>query len=284
MEEKDYKIVIGIFDTISKAVRDGISSNSKGDKPLGVGIYTDEYCKEHLFTTPMKPLEHRMEIAQGFSGVAFTFPVDNMHQADIEKAADEAYKAYMEEQQKAEKSKKYKVGFLIGSFDLFHAGHLENICMAKEMCEHLYVVVKTDERIFDRKNKYPIQNTTERAEILKALDPVEGVTFYDIDSTRSDVINDIIERFNADFPGQTLEESEMVAIFGEDLKEKEEQRKADGDWGEVSVVITPRPKEKMRTVSSSAYQRKIKEQGGLVSAEMSEARGLQTEVGGLEFE
>ncbi len=284
MEEKDYKIVIGIFDTISKAVRDGISNNSKGDKPLGVGIYTDEYCKEHLFTTPMKPLEHRMEIAQGFSGVAFTFPVDSMHQADMEKVADEAYKAYMEEQQKSEKSKKYKVGFLIGSFDLFHTGHLENIYMAKEMCEYLYAVVKTDERIWDRKHKQPIQNTTERAEILNALDPVKGVVFYDIDSTRADVIKDIITQFEADFPGQTLKESEMAAIFGEDLKNKEEQRKADGDWGEVSVVITPRPKEKMKTVSSSAYQKKIKEQGGLESAEMSEERSLKTEADGLELE
>ena len=57
----------------------------------------------------------------------------------------------MEENKKREEAKKYKVGFVIGSFDVFHAGHLENLTLAKEMCEKLVVVLKTDERI--QKNK-----------------------------------------------------------------------------------------------------------------------------------
>lgn len=274
MSEKDYKLIIGIFDTISKEIRNRVLNKSEEGKPLGVGVYTDECCDTKLYTYPMKSLDHRMQIAQGLSGVAFTFPVDSLQPNEIEKAAEVAYEKYLNEVKQKEEAKKYKAGFVIGSFDLLHAGHIENINLASTFCEDLYVVVKTDERIFDRKKKHSIQNTTERAEILRALKQVKGVVFYDLDSNRDDVIRNIIDQYQKDHPGETIEQKDLVAIFGEDLKEKEEKRKRDGDWGEVNIEITPRYKEKMKKISSSVYKKIIQETGGLQNYEKRELDGL----------
>lgn len=274
MEIKKYNTVIGIFDTITKDIRDNILKYSEGDKPLGVGVYTDNCCDTKLYTHPMKSLEHRRQIAEGLAGVSFTFSVDSLNSDDISKASEEAYKNYLQQIKEEMEAKKYKAGFLIGSFDLLHAGHIENINLASKVCENLYVVVKTDERIFNRKNKYPIQNTTERAEILRALKQVKGVLFYDLDSDRNDVIKNVIYQYKKDFPGDKINESDIVAIFGEDLKEKEEKRKNEGAWGDVNIAFTPRSKEKMEQISSSVYQRILKETGGLKRYVESETLGL----------
>lgn len=189
---------------------------------------------------------------------------------DVEKAAEKAYRDYQKEIKVLEAAKKYKVGFVIGSFDLLHAGHIENINLASEICDRLYVVVKTDERIFDRKHKWPTQNTTERAEILKSLKQVRGVLFYDLDSDRDDIVESIIEQHKRDFPEETIEPKDLVAIFGEDLREKEEERKRNGDWGDVNIEFTPRSKEKMQRISSSVYKKIVEETGGLEGYEKRE--------------
>lgn len=164
------------------------------------------------------------------------------------------------------KKEEFKAGIVIGSYDLLHAGHIENIKLASEFCERLYAVVKTDERILANKNKIPMQNTTERANNVKLLKSVSGVTYMDLDSTREDIVKDVIEMYKEE-TGKEISESEIVAVFGEDLKEKEEIHKK--EWGDVSLRFTSRPVEKMKKVSSSSYQKKIKEAGGI---EMYEAR------------
>lgn len=277
-KEKPYKIVVGIFDTITKDIRDSIKTNCENSKPLGVGVYTDECCETSLYTHPLKPTIHRLQIAEGLNGVIFTFPVDSILPADIEREAAIAYQNYLEEIKQIEGLKKYKAGFVIGSFDLLHAGHIENINLASAMCKDLYVVVKTDERIFDRKKKQPVQNTTERAAVLMSLKQVKGVLFYDLDSNRRDVIQNVIAQYEEDHPGEILEEKDIVAIFGEDLKEKEEERKRRGDWGDVNIEITPRPADKMRTVSSSSYKRTMETNGGLASYEKRESESLIDET------
>lgn len=273
-DEKDYITVWGIFDTISKEVRNSISKCAESGKTLGIGVYSDECCDTKLFTHPDKPLEHRMQIAQGLSGVTFVFPVDSLNDYENEKAAEIAYREYLNHKDSLNKSKKYKVGFVIGSFDVLHPGHIENINLSSEICEILYAVVKTDERVFDRKNKYPIQNTTERAANLRALKNVDGVLFYDLDSTRVDIVRSVISQFKKEHPTETIEEKDLVAIFGDDLKEKEEQRKRNGDWGEVNIEFTPRPEEKMKVMSSSVYQALIRQRGGIARYESEERKHL----------
>ena len=162
-KEKEYNVITGIFDVITKGIRKSVLERSLDGKPLGVGVYTDEYCELTDFSKPMKSVEHRMEIAQGLTGVAFTFISNSRVFSEYEEVADVAYKEYMERVKQEQAPKPYKAGFVIGSFDLLHSGHLQNIELASEMCDELYVVVKTDERIRDKKHKDPVQNTAQRA-------------------------------------------------------------------------------------------------------------------------
>lgn len=72
-------------------------------------------------------------------------------------------------------SKKYKVGYTTGVFDLFHIGHLNIIKKAKEQCEYLIVGVSTDENVKSYKKKSPLIPFEERIAIVEAIKYVDEV-------------------------------------------------------------------------------------------------------------
>lgn len=72
-------------------------------------------------------------------------------------------------------SKRYKIGYTTGVYDLFHIGHLNLLKSAKEQCDYLIVGVTTDELCFKRKNKYPIIPESERMAIVAELRCVDRV-------------------------------------------------------------------------------------------------------------
>lgn len=72
-------------------------------------------------------------------------------------------------------SKKYKVGYTSGVYDMFHIGHLNILSRAKELCDVLIVGVTTDELCYRRKNKYPIINENDRMSIVAAIKYVDKV-------------------------------------------------------------------------------------------------------------
>ena len=89
--------------------------------------------------------------------------------------------------------KKYKIGYTTGVFDLFHIGHLNILRRAKEQCEHLIVVVTSDELCFARKNKYPVVSLSERMAIVGAIRYVDEVVIQnDMDKLAS------VKKYNAD--------------------------------------------------------------------------------------
>lgn len=252
-EKKEFHYTIGIYDTICKFIREKTREKADEEGAYGIGVMTDELCEQKYMTHPLKDIEQRMAIARGLDGVDFVFAVD-----DLEKTQEIAQKAYLEyKQQEEEKKKKrqFKAGFVIGSFDLFHPGHLENIEIAREYCERLFVVLKTDERIIKNKGKIPQQSTAERSAILKSLRQIDDVLYMDIDSTREDVVQDILKAC----PG--IERTDIVGLFGSDLKSKETDHKE--EWGGIEIIFTDRDPKKMETVSSSYYQKEVDENGGL---------------------
>lgn len=70
---------------------------------------------------------------------------------------------------------KYKIGFIQGTFDLFHIGHLNLIERAKSNCEYLIVGVNTDELVENYKHKTPVICEEERIRIIGALKAVDKV-------------------------------------------------------------------------------------------------------------
>jgi len=64
---------------------------------------------------------------------------------------------------------RFKTGYVPGTFDLFHVGHLNIIKKAKAMCDFLICTVSTDEAVFAHKNKLPVVPFDERIEIVKAI-------------------------------------------------------------------------------------------------------------------
>ncbi len=71
--------------------------------------------------------------------------------------------------------KKYKVGFTVGTFDMFHVGHLNLLRQAKEYCEHLIVGVHSDEWVMHCKNRATVIPYEQRAEIVAAIRYVDEV-------------------------------------------------------------------------------------------------------------
>lgn len=72
-------------------------------------------------------------------------------------------------------TKKYKIGYTTGVYDMFHIGHLNILKRAKEQCEYLIVGVSTDELVQNYKHKTPIIPFEERAAIVGAIKYVDEV-------------------------------------------------------------------------------------------------------------
>lgn len=71
--------------------------------------------------------------------------------------------------------KKYKKGFTVGTFDMFHVGHLNMVREAKKYCEHLIVGVHSDEWVMHCKSRPIVIPYEDRAEIVAAIRYVDEV-------------------------------------------------------------------------------------------------------------
>ena len=89
-----------------------------------------------------------------------------------EKIKDRAWlKNFVQEKQKEGKV----VGFTSGAFDLVHAGHIDYLQKAKELCDYLIVAINTDESI----KRYKEMNRYNVVEIEPCGDYKLRVTFAD---------------------------------------------------------------------------------------------------------
>ena len=77
--------------------------------------------------------------------------------------------------------KPYKIGLLMGVFDLFHIGHLNLLKNAKGMCDKLIVGVTVDELVA-YKGKHAMIPFEDRIEIVRSIKYVDAaVPQYDMD-------------------------------------------------------------------------------------------------------
>lgn len=103
-------------------------------------------------------------------------------------------------------TKKYKIGYTTGVFDMFHIGHLNILKRAKEQCDYLIVGVSTDELVKDYKHKTPIIPFEERKEIIEAIKYVDLVVAQE---TMDKTVAWKEYRFNAIFHGDDWKGSAM---------------------------------------------------------------------------
>ena len=136
---------INDLERIDRAIQENLE---RGNKYFALAIYEDELCEREGLSTPVKNAKDRMEIARYLSGVDFAFLISSTDEEEIIKKAEEAFKEYMIqlEQKSADtkSSKPYKMVYTPGTYDLFHAGHLENLLEASKNSEKLIVGVKSD--------------------------------------------------------------------------------------------------------------------------------------------
>lgn len=93
------------------------------------------------------------------------------------------------------------VGYLAGTFEIFHHGHIKFIQSARLFCDKLIVGVVTDEYALKYKNK-PCLNANERMSALKAFgnDCVNAFILHDEDTIKSIYPNIDVLFIGSDYP------------------------------------------------------------------------------------
>lgn len=117
--------------------------------------------------------------------------------------------------------KKYKKGYTVGTYDLFHVGHLNLFLRAKEYCEYLIVAVHSDEWVYHCKKRNAVIPFEERSAIIKELRCVDEVVK---NSGLSKL--EAWEKYNFD-----------VAFIGDDWKGTEVWNKIEKELNEVGVDV-----------------------------------------------
>lgn len=113
-------------------------------------------------------------------------------------------------------TKKYKIGYTQGVFDLFHIGHLNLLNNAKNQCDFLYVGVNADELVKNYKGIVPNINQQERLAIvenIKAVDKAFVATTLD----KVEILNNV--KFDAVFIGDDWKNNERWKSTQEQLKQ-----------------------------------------------------------------
>ena len=132
-----------------------------------------------------------------------------------ESFASESYR-YKINQGRLQTKPQLKVGYLSGTFDLFHIGHLNLIKRAKKYCDYLVVGVHKDASHKGKETFIPFE---ERKEILKSLRYVDDV----IESEKEDV--DVykkgILKYDRLFVGSDYKGSERFNRYEEYFKDKD---------------------------------------------------------------
>lgn len=216
-------------------------SRQDGSEYFGLGIYDSNLCEHLGLNSPLKSLQDRLDIMRQVRGVDFVFPISTLHEDVLKDVIKHAFVDFIRNKEISPKNteKQYEFGYAPGTYDLFHAGHLENLSIASSQCDKLIVGVKSDELVQKHKNRTPIISAEERMEILRHFKFTYGVYQY---YTRN--LNIANEWIKSKYGKQ------VDAVFlGSDLK------KDFSDTQGLNIIYTPRDKELMKTRSTTAYRK-----------------------------
>lgn len=214
-------------------------SGQDGATYFGVGIYDSNLCEHLGLSSPLKSLEDRMNIMLQIRGVDFVFPISSLHEDILKDSVKNAFSTFLESQNHLQNTQKqYELGYAPGTYDLFHAGHLENLTIASSYCDKLIVGIKSDELVEEHKHRKPVISAEERMEILRHFKFVHDVYKYHTRDLR--LANSWLK---------SKYKHTIDAIFlGSDLKNDF------ANTTDLNIIYTPRDKEGMKTKSTTAYR------------------------------
>ena len=116
--------------------------------------------------------------------------------------------------------KKYKIGFTVGVFDLFHIGHLNLLERCKAQCEYLIVAVCGDDYVTQIKKKTPVYAEEERIRIVRALKCVDEVICISIEEVEDKMMALSHYKFDVLFSGDDWKGSERYKRTEEEFAKK----------------------------------------------------------------
>ena len=118
-------------------------------------------------------------------------------------------------------TKKYKIGYTAGTFDLFHVGHLNILEKAKKQCDYLIVAVSTDELVEEYKHHQPVIKFKDRCRIVSAIRYVD----------------EVIPQVNMDKKQAALDNNIDVMFVGDDWKNTEKWNSIERELSEICVKV-----------------------------------------------
>jgi rfaE bifunctional protein nucleotidyltransferase chain/domain len=123
----------------------------------------------------------------------------------------------MDQWVEAEKAARRRIGFTCGSFDLLHAGHVQYLAAARDLCDRLLVAVNSDASVSRYKNPLrPIVAERERMYVVAGLASVDAVTLLEDDRPLSLLLRwkpDLYIK-GGDYQADTLRSGEDVRAYG----------------------------------------------------------------------
>ena len=115
------------------------------------------------------------------------------------------------------KAKGKKIVFTNGCFDILHVGHVRYLKEAKALGDILILGLNSDSSVKSLKgSNRPINNESDRAEVLSALKAIDYVVIFD-EKTAENIVGEIkpdIYAKGGDYSIDTLPEAKIVAEHG----------------------------------------------------------------------
>lgn len=208
----------GSFDMFNVEDLKAIEKAKEQCECLVVGVYSDEMMSTISQRASIVPCESRIKIVKAINGVDKVIEISEEQQLEQKQNLKAMIQGEdLESSQKIQKNAvKYKIGFIQGTFDMFHIGHLRLIERAKNQCEQLIVGVNTDELVQVYKKKTPIVPFEDRKRIVAAIKGVDRAIGMQ-DRNKIKAARDL--GFNALIMGSDWKGTEFYNIMEEELKQ-----------------------------------------------------------------
>lgn len=238
--KKDLVLVKAGVEFITIDLIDKVHRLSEQYDNVAMGVYTDEAFERIFNRKPIKPYEERARLADSIKGVKFVYSINNEDstQRQVEQPVFN----------RDTNPKSVDVGYIPGTYDLFHEGHLQHLLEGRGICNILIAGVNSDDLVRSNKGYSPYQDEEKRRTVLENLKFVDRVII--VHTNDKSQINEIVRQITG---GKSI----SAIIMGSDLREKSN---LDQNPEGIPIIYTERDPVKMaNSWSTTALKKKMNE-------------------------